>query len=200
MNDNYINALSFLDNGIENIIKINYTTKKFENIKNNINDIEEFLKIYNIKFKDIESNLKVNDEFSCIRVGKLFRFIKINKYYLYLYVLNTTSDLIKSNADLKKFIKEFNNKKIGIMYFHVLKNEKLFIKIISDFNYGQIYKANSMDYYIICNNLSKEDFKKCFDKLMKKITKMELIVGSSNIWKNNCNNLEELLKETKRGK
>ena len=79
MNDNYINALSFLDNGIENIIKINYTTKKFENIKNNINDIEEFLKIYNIKFKDIESNLKVNDEFSCIRVGKLFRFIKINK-------------------------------------------------------------------------------------------------------------------------
>lgn len=185
----HINALTALNNDIEAIIKINYKTLDYKNIFGRI-DID-------LNYNDICDFMNNNSEYIEIKNNLLVKAIKINKYYAYLYIFkNHTSTKIKSDKDFKDYIKQYNSRKIGIMYFHVLNDKKAFINLLD--NFDNVYKVNKSDYYIVFSNISKTDFYKKFNSIKTKINKNKLMIGATSMWQNKCDNLRELISKIKR--
>ena len=61
-----------------------------------------------------------------------------------------------------------------------------------------MYKVNKSDYYIVFSNISKTNFYKKFNSIKTKINKNKLMIGTTGMWQNKCDNLKELISKIKR--
>ena len=210
------NIIAWVNEFIENYnaLDINLESHKlFYNLKT----MQNFLKNRN-EFSILYKRKMLTDN---IFNWVMLKLIKIDNKELYLYIINVHYPIakemesaykeniekyldketkFKNRTSFNEYVKNYDNRKIGLMYFHILDEYQVFSKIIRERFASGFYRLTNSDFIIICDSYSKSRLNQKYTELTNIFKELGLIIGSSKIWKNNCEDLNKLVKELKDGK
>ena len=196
----------------------NYYQKEINNNQNVNNIMNKYNQAFEDMLNNINNNIIKNGEFkfeeefeTCLNnlennineaENNYYKNIYLNNYKEFLeypdeieYKINKYKNEIKSNANtIKDKINYSYKKKID----NVLKETKIFIQDIHEFNYQYIldnlnnFNPN-VEYYNIKKNIIKENFTSYTNKLNQKLNQMNIKEEKKNILSNYENNLLNII-------